>query len=134
LPPPLNLVERFLRLNCREDSRPSRRLVRAKTFDMPVNKRDLKDSQQRAIASMDLEEDAGEAAALRAEIAELRRRNAELVRRNADLEGLAASYLLEAAPGGAAARRRAANQELSPTRRSGRQATVRGGQPSPFEE
>jgi len=95
LPPPLNLLERFLPDSYKEEEPHHRTLTRCRTFDFPINKRDLKDSQQRAIVAVGLEEDVGEAAMLRAENADLRRRNAELAGRNHDLERMAANYLLQ---------------------------------------
>jgi len=96
LPPPLNLLERFLPDTEPEEAQKS--LARCKTADIPINKRDLKDAQQRAIVAVGLEEDLGEAARLRAENADLRRRNAEILLRNNDLEAMAKNYgLLETA-------------------------------------
>jgi len=96
LPPPLNLLERFMvsdRCDNHEACAPC--LTRSKTLDLPITKRDLKDSQQRAMDAVGLEEDFGETAGLRAENAELRRKNAELMDRNRELERLSANFLLE---------------------------------------
>jgi len=92
LPPPLNLCELFFKRSSKSEN--PRVLQRSRT-DVPINKRVLKDSQQKAIVSVGLEEDAGEVGLLRTENGDLRRKNAELLRRNAELEGLAASYLLD---------------------------------------
>ncbi|CAE7215869.1 Trpm2 [Symbiodinium pilosum] len=99
LPPPLNLLEPFINppSNSDKDQAPlgRRRSEQRMHAEMSVTRRDLKDAQQRAFRAINLEEDMGESASLRAELAELRIRNQELAQRNRDLEGLAASYLLE---------------------------------------
>lgn len=99
LPPPLNLLERFLQpaQEAAEDSktlRTSRRIRRSRT-ELPINKRDVKDSQQKALRVIGLEEDLGESGLLHAELAELRKRNQDLARRNSELEMLAANYMIE---------------------------------------
>jgi len=95
LPPPLNLIERFLwpRLDQRDGEH--RHLMRSKTAEFHVNRRDLKDSQQRALLAVGLEEGLGETALLRAENAKLRNRVAEISARNAQLEEMAANYLMD---------------------------------------
>jgi len=98
LPPPLNLVERFLWQyfswsDHREEE--NRHLVRSKSGDVHVNRRDLKDSQQRALLAVGLEEGLGETALLQAENARLRNSLAETRARNAQLEEMAANYLME---------------------------------------
>ncbi|CAE7203645.1 Trpm2 [Symbiodinium necroappetens] len=99
LPPPLNLLEPFLnrQASSGQDQQQlgRRRSEQRMHAEMSITRRDLKDAQQRAFRAINLEEDMGESASLRAELAELRIRNQELAQRNRDLEGLAASYLLE---------------------------------------
>eukprot|EP00439_Symbiodinium_sp_Y106_P040126 s1527_g4.t3 len=99
LPPPLNLLEPFLNRQASSDKDQQqlgrRRSEQRMHAEMSITRRDLKDAQQRAFRAINLEEDMGESASLRAELAELRIRNQELAQRNRDLEGLAASYLLE---------------------------------------
>jgi len=96
LPPPLNLLQllSWPRSRSPSEGEPQGGWTQCRK-ELTVNKRDLKDSQQKAIATVGLEEDAGEISVLRADNAELRRRNAELLRRREELEGLAANFLIE---------------------------------------
>lgn len=91
LPPPLNLLQGFLVEA--EDSEPSRgcfkrRPLRRANSDLLVHQRELKESQRRAMALVEADEDTGE-------LSRLRQENLSLKRHIERLERLATNFLLE---------------------------------------
>jgi len=71
------------------------RTLKTRRTEMPVNKRDLKDSQTKAMKAVGGDEESGQTSLLRKENEELQRRNGELLKRKEHLEGLALKYLLD---------------------------------------
>lgn len=94
LPPPLNLLHFFFFLPSFSLTDGRNGKSQASSLSM-ISKRDLKESQTKALSALGHEEETSEIAFLRAENADLRQNNIELARRNQDLESLAADYLLE---------------------------------------